>query len=108
MPKLEISQLQLPAKYLVELQKLLLLYVPCAQVWAYGSRVNGVSHDGSDLDLVLRNFTNLTASCDGYLQLKEALQDSRIPILVDIHDWAHLPPEFQRNIEQNYIELQAA
>lgn len=25
-----------------------------AEVWAYGSRVSGRGHDGSDLDLVLR------------------------------------------------------
>lgn len=29
-------------------------HVPQAEVWAYGSRVNGGAHEGSDLDLVLR------------------------------------------------------
>lgn len=34
---------------------LLEIYLPDVVVWAYGSRVNGRSHDGSDLDLVLRS-----------------------------------------------------
>ena len=28
--------------------------LPGVEVWAYGSRVSGLSHDASDLDLVLR------------------------------------------------------
>ena len=36
------------------LETLLRRYLPDVEVWAYGSRVNGRSHDGSDLDLVLR------------------------------------------------------
>ena len=34
---------------------LLRTFVPAAQVWAYGSRISGKAHEGSDLDLVLRN-----------------------------------------------------
>ena len=32
------------------LQALLREHLPGVEVWAYGSRVNGRSHDGSDLD----------------------------------------------------------
>ena len=31
-------------------------YSPKAEIWAYGSRINGDSHLGSDLDLVVKNF----------------------------------------------------
>ncbi len=34
-------------------EALLREHLPDVEVWAYGSRVNGRSHDGSDLDLVL-------------------------------------------------------
>jgi uncharacterized protein len=34
-------------------------YSPEAEVWAYGSRVNGDGHECSDLDLVLRNPSDL-------------------------------------------------
>lgn len=27
-------------------------------------------------------------------------------MLIDIHDWAHLPAEFHRNIEADYVQIQ--
>ena len=36
------------------LEEILREHVPGVEVWAYGSRVSGHSHGGSDLDLVLR------------------------------------------------------
>lgn len=55
MPPLDPARLQLAAPYLVQLQQLLARHVPEAEVWAYGSRVTGGAHEGSDLDLVLRD-----------------------------------------------------
>lgn len=103
MPQLEITQLALPPQHLKTLQALLAQHTPTATVWAYGSRVNGQAHDTSDLDLVLRNPPDLKQSADGFFDLKEALQESSLPILVDIHDWAHLPQAFHRNIEAGYV-----
>ncbi len=48
MPRLELSRLALPAKHLRTLQALLARHAPDAEVWAYGSRVTGRAHDGSD------------------------------------------------------------
>lgn len=106
MPSLDLSQLDLPAKDLLLLQKILRHYVPNVQVWAYGSRVNGGAHECSDLDLVLRTPGNLSARISNLITLEEALQDSALPILVDVHDWAQLPNEFHHAIEHAYIELQ--
>ncbi len=107
MPSLERSRLQLQARHLAMLDELLAAYVPDAQVWAYGSRVTGGCHEGSDLDIVLRNPADLQAHSSGLAALRDALTDSRLPILVDVHDWALLPVAFQRNIEQGYVQLQA-
>ena len=103
----EAARLQLAPRHLQLLRDLLHAHVPQAQVWAYGSRVTGGAHEGSDLDLVLRNPTRLSTACDGWLNLKEALQESSLPILVDVHDWARLPADFHHNIEHGYVELQA-
>lgn len=51
------DRLDLPLRYRHMVETLLHKYVPDAEVWAYGSRVNGESHEGSDLDLVLRSST---------------------------------------------------
>jgi uncharacterized protein len=75
------------------------------EVWAYGSRVNGTAHEGSDLDLVIRT-PNLSPLPSGVLaQLREKIQYSNIPILVDLFDWARLPESFHRNIEARHEVL---
>ncbi len=107
MPKHDPSCLLLAPAHLTLLRQLLRAHVPQAEVWAYGSRVNGDAHEGSDLDLVLRNPADLRAPCAGSTALKLALQDSLLPMLVDVHDWAHLPARFQQNIERRYVALQA-
>lgn len=107
MPKHDPSCLLLAPAHLTLLRQLLRAHVPQAEVWAYGSRVNGDAHEGSDLDLVLRNPADLRAPCAGSTALKLALQDSLLPMLVDVHDWANLPERFQQNIERGYVVLQA-
>ncbi len=33
---------------------------------------------------------------------EEALRESTLPFLVDVHDWARLPDSFHRRIERGY------
>lgn len=106
MPSTDASLLLAP-RHLQLLQELLQTHVPQAQVWAYGSRVSGGAHEGSDLDLVLRNPVDPAAGCPQTEALREALQDSLLPILVDLHDWAQLPADFRHNIQREHVELQA-
>lgn len=72
------------------------------EVWAYGSRVNGTAHDASDLDLVIRTPDLTPLPIEVLTLLKEKIQGSTIPILVDLFDWSRLPESFHRNIESNY------
>jgi predicted nucleotidyltransferase len=108
MPRLELSRLNLPAQHLQTLQALLARHVPDAEVWAYGSRVTGGAHVGSDLDLVLRNPTDPGAAIEGWRDLQDALRDSTLPILVEVHLWPHLPEDFRRNIEAGYVVMRMA
>ena len=48
------ERLHLKPRHRRMLEEILRQHVPDAEVWAYGSRVSGHSHDGSDLDLALR------------------------------------------------------
>ena len=99
------DRLDLLPRHRQELETLLREHVPDAEVWAYGSRVNGQSHDGSDLDLALRA-PGLEPLGYEYLKLVEALEQSNIPILVQAHDWARLPESFHREIERDYVVIQ--
>jgi predicted nucleotidyltransferase len=75
------------------------------EIWAYGSRVKGSAHDGSDLDLVIRNRDLIPLPFDIIEELQEKIRDSNIPILVELRDWARLPQSFQKNIAEQYEVL---
>jgi uncharacterized protein len=68
------------------------------EVWAYGSRVNGKAHEGSDLDLVIRTLDLQKLPLDVFLDLEEKIKESNIPIVVELFDWARLPESFHKNI----------
>ena len=99
------DRLHLPRRYRDQIEPLLREHVPGVEVWAYGSRVNGMCHEASDLDLVLRR-PGLKPLAGEYLDLVEAFQQSNIPILVQAHDWARLPENFHREIERDYVVVQ--
>lgn len=75
------------------------------EVWAYGSRVNGDAHEGSDLDLVIRTPTLQKLPTEVFLDLKVKIRDSNIPIVVELFDWARLPEAFHENIIAKHVVL---
>ncbi len=75
------------------------------EVWAYGSRVKGGAHDGSDLDLVVRSADLSKIPMETYIDLCEKIRDSQIPILVELRDWAMLPESFHKNIAAHHEVL---
>lgn len=74
------------------------LTVP-AEVWAYGSRIKGGAHDGSDLDLVILASDRQRLPIELIMEMKEKIRESNIPIIVELFDWARLPESFHKNIE---------
>ena len=106
MPASPTISLDLPQKYLEQVQALLHAHVPHAEVWAYGSRVTDSGHEASDLDLVLRNPQNLNEETRTLYDLKEAFIESNLPIRVDIMDWARIPASFHREIERAHVVVQ--
>ncbi len=72
------------------------------EVWAYGSRVDGTAHEGSDLDLVLDTPDGARVPLDILEDLREKISESNIPILVDLFDRARLPESFQSNINSSH------
>ena len=99
------KRLDLPRRYRDQIEALLREHVPGVEVWAYGSRVTGKSHKGSDLDLVLRGPDLKRIPGGQLMDLIEALEESNVPIIVQAHDWARLPENFHREIEREYVVL---
>ncbi|CAN8140871.1 putative protein adenylyltransferase MntA [uncultured Thiomicrorhabdus sp.] len=75
------------------------------KVWAFGSRVNGQAHEGSDLDLVVIPVQERSIDFDEFISFKERLTESTIPILIQVMDWSRIPESFRENIRKNYAVL---
>ena len=99
------DRLDLPHRYRKQIEAMLRKHLPEVEAWAYGSRINGQSHPGIDLDLVLRSPTLEPLPGNRYVDFIEALERSNIPILVQAHDWAKLPKSFHHEIERDYVVL---
>ena len=108
MPELALQRLDMRPQHLALLRELLQQHLPHAEVWAYGSRVNGNGHEASDLDLVVRQPADLKQETPQLGEMREAFIESNLPIRVEVVDWARLPASFHREIEQGYVVVQGA
>ncbi len=102
------DRLHLRPKHRKLLDELLRKHLPEVEAWAYGSRVNGRSHDGSDLDLILRAPDLKEISISDLVDFEEAVRDSTIPFLVEARDWARVPERFHPEIERRHVILTPA
>ncbi len=106
MPVVETSKLHLPERYLQMVQAILQTHLPDAEVWAYGSRVNGDYYEASDLDLVVRQPEDLSRRQSNLGEAIDAFSESNLPIIVQLVDWASIPSDFHAEIAENYVVVQ--
>lgn len=98
-------KLDLPEEHRRLVLELLAKHLPGVEVRAYGSRVTGAGHEGSDLDLVVCARESLPAKA--LLHLRAAMNESALPMEVEIFDWRALPRSFQEEIEREHVVLQS-
>ena len=96
------DRVNLSARHRRVLEALLREHLPDVEVWAYGSRVSGLGHEGSDLDLVLRGPGLEDIPADHLVDFEEAVRESTIPFLVEARDGRGCRP-FHREIEREYV-----
>ena len=97
-----MSNLNLKPIHLKILTDIFKSYCPQAEIWAYGSRLGGDSHAGSDLDLIVKSFNS---KLPALYELKELIKKSNIPFLVDINEFDDLPESFKEEILKNYTVI---
>lgn len=97
-----MTKLNIKPEYLKMLKEIFNQYCPNAEIWVYGSRIKNQSHDGSDLDMVVKNFNDNNKNIS---ELKQLLNDSNIPFLTDIEEFDNLPDYFQKEILKEYEVL---
>lgn len=72
------------------------------EIWVYGSRVKGTAHSASDLDLVVKPVTGTELDSGLLSDFIDVLQNSTIPILVQVLAWDDVPERFRKAIEQEH------
>ena len=87
---------QLAPLHLQAIQRILAQQVPQAQVFAFGSRVNGSPRKYSDIDLAIALPQPL--GLRKLRQLKDAFEDSDLPICVDLVDWLQADESFKKSV----------
>lgn len=103
-PDQDVPPLDLTQRDWCEVKRILTQYVPDSTVWAFGSRVTGTAKPFSDLDLAV--ITEQPLSLERMASIKDAFDDSDLPIRVDVVDWAATSASFQEIIRRNYVVIQ--
>ena len=96
--------IDLSPNHLKTVMQILAEHVPACEVRVFGSRVTCSAKDYSDLDLAIVGVTALDRHT--LARLKEAFEDSDLPILVDVLDWHGISESFQEVIARDYVVLQ--
>ena len=96
--------IDLNPNHLATVERILTEHVPECEVRAFGSRATWTSKDYSDLDLAIVGSGPLDWRTLG--RLKEAFEDSDLPIRVDVLDWHSISESFRKVIERDYTVVQ--
>ena len=96
--------IDLSPNHLRTVRQILAEHVPACEVRAFGSRVTQSAKKYSDLDLAVVGVTALDRNT--LAPLKDAFEDSDLPILVDVLDWQEISQSFREIIAQDYAVLQ--
>lgn len=90
--------------FLAIVQEILQRLVPACEVRAFGSRQKWTAKETSDLDLVVVGSQRLPLKT--MATLKEAFEESILPMRVDVLDWNAISEEFRRVIEAGFEVIQ--
>jgi predicted nucleotidyltransferase len=85
------------------LKQLITEYIQGCEIRVFGSRIHGTAKPYSDIDIALKCAKPIDRRA--LSRLKEALQESTLPIRVDVLDWDSISEEFRGVIEEGYEVL---
>ena len=95
--------INLSERHLATIRRIMREYAPDCEVRAFGSRVTGGARPYSDLDLAIIGDAPLGLVSLGLI--KEAFEESDLPIRVDVIDWHDTSESFRKIIESNCVPL---
>lgn len=100
----ENGSILLPESQLALVKKILLEFVPGVKVCVFGSRARDKCKPFSDLDLVVMD--EMPVDADVIYRLKDAFDESDLPIRVDVVDWHAISGSFQNEIQKHCVTIQ--
>ncbi len=98
--------INLQAKHLKLLKQILQQHISNYEVLIFGSRATNNIKEYSDVDLVILDCPPLSPSLLAKLQY--SLNESNLPLKVDLVEWSKIDSEFQAIIMNNYDIVQKA
>ena len=96
--------IDLSPAHLAIVERILAEHVPGCEVRAFGSRATWNAKDYSDLDLAVVGEGPLPRGAVG--RLKEAFEESRLPMRVDVVDWHSIADGFRELIAADCVVVQ--
>ena len=96
--------IDLSPHHLETVKRILAEHVPDCEVRAFGSRATWTAWEYSDLDLAVVSHEPLDRRTNA--NLREALEESDLPIRVDVVEWATLTDGFRQAIEGDCVVVQ--
>ena len=99
----KLAMIDLAPHHLETVQRILSEHVPDAEVRAFGSRATWEAQEHSDLDLAID--CGSRADPSAIARLKEAFEESTLPIRVDVLDWHTVSDSFRKVIERSNTVL---
>ena len=76
-----------------------------AEVYVFGSRARGDHHPFSDLDLLYKEDSNNPLSASALASIKEDLENSNLPIKIDIVNDKNLAKSYRPSVEKDLIKI---
>ena len=98
--------IDLSPHHLETVKRILAEHLPDCEVRAFGSRATWTAWEYSDLDLAVVSHEPLDRRASA--NLREAFEESDLPIRVDVVDWTTLTDGFRQAIEGDCVVLQEA
>ena len=76
-------------------------YLPGCRIWLFGSRARRTNKEGADIDLAIDAGRKLTMR--EIFRIKETIEESSIPVFVDIVDVRNVTEDFLSQIKGDWI-----
>lgn len=98
--------IDVPLEQMQILNELIAQQLPDAEIWVFGSRMEGKAKPYSDLDLVI--VLDKKMPFERYLSVRNAFDESELSFRVDVMDYHRLNPTFQKRIQDSHVVLSTA